>query len=126
MSLGRIIPDIAELLLDLPHGLKVCSTIEGISAHEEELDQISGYVSSSYVETPGEVRHSVSIVHRNNVCNTISRVDDNTGSETYCTKRESSAGYTGGVRGLRTHPARRASTQLGWQYTPHRTHTART
>ena len=75
-------PDVAELLLDLSYCLKVSCTVERVSAHEQELDEVAGDIPSSDVESPGEMGKSKAVIYRHNMCDTVSRVDDHTRRQT--------------------------------------------
>jgi hypothetical protein len=70
-------PDIAELLLDVSDGLEVGGTVEGISTHEEKLDQVPCYVSSGDIQSASEVRECEPVVNGDDVSHTITRIDDN-------------------------------------------------
>ena len=74
--------DVAQLLLDLTDGVEIGGPVEGISAEKEELNQVTGDVTTSNVQTLGQERESVTLVHRDDMSNTISGIDDNTGKET--------------------------------------------
>ena len=75
-------PDIAEFLLDLSNGLKVGCAVEGVSTHEEKLDQIAGDVSSCNVQSAGEVREGKSVVDGDDVCYSVTGVDDDASGQT--------------------------------------------
>ena len=76
-------PDVAELLLDLPNGLEISSTVERVSAHEEELDEVACDVAAGDVESSREVWKREAVVYGHNMSNTISRVYDYSGSQAY-------------------------------------------
>ena len=78
-------PDITKLLLDLPHCLEIRSPIEGVSSHKEKFDEVParGNVSISDIQPSCEKGKGITIVHRHNVSNTISRVYDYSGSQAY-------------------------------------------
>jgi hypothetical protein len=73
------LPDVAELLLNFSHGLEIGRAVEGVTPHEQKLDQISRDVSSGDVKTPSEVGQRKAIVHRDDVRHTIAGVNHNTG-----------------------------------------------
>ena len=52
---GVYTPDVAELLLDFADGLEISSTIECVSPHEQELDEVASDVPASNVESSGEM-----------------------------------------------------------------------
>ena len=76
-------PDVANLLLDLPDGLKVGRAVEGVPAHEKELDQISRDVSPGDVKSPREVRERKAVVYGHDVRHTIPRIDHDAGRQAY-------------------------------------------
>ena len=71
-------PSKAQLLLDLSDRLKVRCPVEGVTAHEQQLDKVSGDIATSDVETLGEVWEGKSFIDRDDVSNTVTRIDDNT------------------------------------------------
>ena len=85
-------PDVAKLLLDLPDSLEVGRTVESVAAHEQELDEVSCNVTTSNVESAGQVWKREAVVHGHNVCYTIARVDDDTGCQTCACALSLSAG----------------------------------
>lgn len=55
---------------------------EHIPSHKKELDEVSSYISTSDVETTGEVGKGEAVKDRYNVSNTVARVDDDASCET--------------------------------------------
>ncbi len=43
------------LLLDLPDSLEIGGTIEDIAAEKQQLDEVAGNITTSYVQTPGQM-----------------------------------------------------------------------
>ena len=78
---GICAPDVANLLLDLPNGLKVSRAVKGVPAHEEELDQIPCDVAPGDVKPPREVRECKAVVYGHDVRHTIARVDHDAGRQ---------------------------------------------
>jgi hypothetical protein len=66
----------------LTHGLKVSSAVKVVTTELEQLDEVLRDITTSDIETLGKMRQSEALVHRNNVCHTITRVDDDTGQKT--------------------------------------------
>ena len=77
------IRNIAKFLLDLTHSLEVSSAVEGISVEEEKLDEVTGHITTSHIETAGQMGQGETLEHRNNVGNTITTVHDNTSKKTW-------------------------------------------
>jgi hypothetical protein len=75
---GEIVTNIAQLLLDLANSFKISGTIERVTAKEEKLDEVSGDITASNIKTLGQVRKSKTFVNRNDVSDTITRIDNNT------------------------------------------------
>lgn len=75
-------PDVAQLLLDLADGLEVGGSVEGVATHEEEFDEVAGDITTSNVQSPCQMRECEAVVYGDNVSDTISRVDNNTSSQT--------------------------------------------
>jgi hypothetical protein len=75
----KIVRDIAELLLDLSDSLKVGGSVERISSSQQQGDQVAGYVTSSNVQSASEVVQNSRLVYGDNMCDTITRVNDDTG-----------------------------------------------
>ena len=69
------LPDVANLLLDLSDGLEIGRTVEGVTTHEQEFDQIPRDVAPSDVEPPREMRECKAVVYRHDVRHAIARVD---------------------------------------------------
>ena len=78
----QVVGDIAELLLDLAHCLKVGRSVEGVATTEQERNQVAGDVTARYVETTGEVVEDDGFVDGDDVGYAVARVDNNTGAET--------------------------------------------
>jgi hypothetical protein len=83
----KIVANIAELFLDLPHGLEVSCAVESITTEEEKLDQVAGDITSSNIKATGQMGKSEALIHGDNVGHTITRVNDNTGQKTLRRRR---------------------------------------
>jgi hypothetical protein len=75
--------NIAEFLLDLANSLEICSSVEVVSTELEQLDKVLGDIASSNIKTLGQVGKGESLINRNNVGHTITRIDDNTGQKSW-------------------------------------------
>jgi hypothetical protein len=75
-------PDVAPFLLDLTHGLEIGGSVEGVASHEEKLDEITRDISTSNIESTSKVGESETIIHRDDMCDTVSGINNNTGGET--------------------------------------------
>lgn len=64
---GRNAP---HLLLNLPHGLKVGTPVEGVPPQQQQLDQIFGQVPPRHVQPLDLGGEREALVHRNNVRDT--------------------------------------------------------
>jgi hypothetical protein len=69
------LPDIANLFLNLSDGLEIGRTVEGITTHEQEFDQIPRDVAPGDVESPCEMRKCKAVVYRHDVRYAVARVD---------------------------------------------------
>ncbi len=72
------LPDIAEILLHHPDGLKVSGVVEGIASEQQELDEVSCDVSAGHVQPASEVGQAEPLVHWAYVGHTITTVYNNT------------------------------------------------
>jgi len=86
----EIIADIAELLLDLTDSLKVRSAVEGITTEKKKLDEVTGDVRTGNIKTTDKVHHGVTLADRDDVSNTITRVEHNTIKKTLGIKHKNS------------------------------------
>jgi hypothetical protein len=75
---GEVVGHVAEFLLDGADGLEIGGSVEGVSAAGQERDEVACDVSSSNIESSGEVVEDGALVYRNNVGDTVTAVDDNT------------------------------------------------
>jgi hypothetical protein len=64
-------PHIAKFLLDFTHGLEIGGTVERITAHEQQFDQVPRDISTCNVQASGEMREGKSVVHRYDVRDSI-------------------------------------------------------
>lgn len=67
---------VAEFLLDPSNGLEVGGALKGVPAHEEELDEVPRHVSPCDVESSRQMRERVALVNRDDVGDSVSRVDN--------------------------------------------------
>lgn len=86
------VPGVAELLLDLADGLKVSSAVEGVTAVEEQLDEVLGHIATSNIQTLGDMGQGVSLNNGHNMGHTITRVNDHTRQQSCCRKDRASRG----------------------------------
>lgn len=78
----QIVRDVAQLLLDLAHGLEVGRAVEGVTAAEEKGDQVAGDVATSNVQSVDVVVQDGGFIDGDNVGDTVSGIDDDTTAET--------------------------------------------
>ena len=122
----HVVRNVAELLLDLTHGLKVGRAVKVVAAELEELDEVLRHVATGDIETLGEMRQREALVHGHDVRHTITRVDDDARQET-CIARVREGRLDEAHRGSErleeshtgqagtTYPERRAPRRPGWQ-----------
>ncbi|KAI3478475.1 hypothetical protein L1887_59529 [Cichorium endivia] len=84
----EVVADVAQLLLDLTHRVKVGGAVEGVSAHEEQLDQVARHVATRHVQTLGEVGQGETFEDGHHVRHTVARVDHDTRLETLGIERK--------------------------------------
>merc|ERR1719336_2811610 len=71
--------NIAELLLDVADNLTLSGGSERVASLSEDLHQVVGELTPSKVKTDDGVWESITLVNRNTVGDTVTRVHDNTG-----------------------------------------------
>lgn len=64
----QVVADIAELLFELSHGLKISGTVECITTAQEQINQVSGDVTTCYIQSACQVRWCIALVDRNLKC----------------------------------------------------------
>lgn len=74
--MGESSPDVAQLLLHLPHSLEISGTVEGVALPQHEFDEVSRNVTPGDVETSHALLQNVTLVYWDDVGNTVPRVDD--------------------------------------------------
>lgn len=79
--------DVAELLLDVTDDFSLGGGGESVTALSKDLHEVVGKITASHVDTGNGVGKSETLVDGDNVSDTITRVQDDTG------------GTTGGVQG---------------------------
>lgn len=79
--------DVAELLLDVTDDFSLGSGGEGVTALSKNLHEVVGKITTSHVDTGNGVGKGETLVNGDNVSDTITRVQNDTG------------GTTGGVQG---------------------------
>jgi hypothetical protein len=71
-----------RLLLDPSDGLEIGRSVEGVSSHEQQLDQVPSDVTTGDIEAASEMGESVSLIDGHDVGDSISRIDDDSSLET--------------------------------------------
>jgi len=89
--------NIAQLLLDISDNFALGSGREGVAAFRQDLHEVVCQVTTSHVDSGNCVRKSETFVNRDNVGNTISRVEDNTSGTTGSVERQD--GLDGDIEG---------------------------
>lgn len=89
--------DVAELLLDVTNDFTLGGGGEGVTTLGENLHQVVGKITASHVDTGNGVGKSETLVDGDNVGDTITRVEDNTGGTTRGVEGED--GLDGDVEG---------------------------
>merc|ERR1712020_337128 len=96
--------NIAQLLLDVPDNLPLCSGGEGVASLCEDLHQVISEVTAGEVKPEDSVGKSVAFVDGNGVGDAVARVKHNTGGTTGGVQGEHSLDgdiHGGGVEGLK-------------------------
>jgi len=62
----------------LAHGFKIGGSVEGVSSPQQKRNEVAGYIASSDIEAASEVVEHSAFVDGDDMCNTISRVNDHT------------------------------------------------
>lgn len=75
----KIKSDVAELLLDVTNDFTLGGGGEGVTTLSKDLHQVVGKITTSHVDTGDGVRKSETLVDGDNVGDTITRVEDDTG-----------------------------------------------
>ena len=70
--------DVAELLLDVTDNFTLSRGVEGVATLHQVLDEELGEVTTSKIDTKDGVRERETLVDRNRVGNTITRVENDT------------------------------------------------
>jgi len=78
----EIVADVTQLLLDETNSLKISRSVEVVATNLEEFDEVTGDVTTSDVEALDEERRTDTLPDGDNVCDTITRINDDTGEET--------------------------------------------
>ena len=71
--------DVTKLLLDVTDDFTLGSGGERVTTLHEDLDQVVGQVTTGKIETENGVRQRETLVNRDSVGNTVTRVQDDTG-----------------------------------------------
>ncbi|KAH3680590.1 hypothetical protein WICPIJ_008210 [Wickerhamomyces pijperi] len=69
------------LFFDLSDSFEVSGSVEGVTSSGQQVDQMSGDISTSDVQSLGQVVEHDGLVDRNDVSDTVTRVDNNTGGQ---------------------------------------------
>jgi len=73
---------VTQFLFDLSDRFEICRSVESVSPHQQQLDQVSSDITTGNIESLRQVRKSESIVNWHDVSNSISRIDDNSSLKT--------------------------------------------
>lgn len=112
----EIVGHVAELLLDLAHGLEVGGTVQSITATEQEGDEVTGDITTGDIKSANVVVKDCRFVDGDNVGDTVTGVNDHTTAET-CGMRKSGRSElwsksASGHRACKTYPERIVQAQL--------------
>mmetsp|Transcript_2413 Transcript_2413/g.4396 ORF Transcript_2413/g.4396 Transcript_2413/m.4396 type:complete len:284 (+) Transcript_2413:442-1293(+) len=75
----EVLSNECELLLDVTHNFALGGGGERVSALSQNLDHVVGQIATSEIQTHDSVRKSITLINRDSVGDTITRVEDNTG-----------------------------------------------
>ena len=89
--------DVAELLLDVTNDFALGGGGEGVATFSEDLHEVVGKITASHVNTGNGVGKSETLVDGDNVSDTITGVEDDTGGTTGGVERKD--GLDGDVEG---------------------------
>ena len=95
--------DVAKLLLDVTNDFTLGSGGEGVAALSENLHEVVGKITTSHVDTGDGVGKSETLVDGDNVGDTVTGVEDDTGGTTRGVQGQDSLDgdvESGGVEGL--------------------------
>jgi len=93
----KVESDVAELLLDVTNDFALGGGGEGVTALGENLHEVVGQVTTGHVDTGDGVWKSETLVDRNNVSDTVTRVENDTSGTSRGVKGEDS--LDGDVKG---------------------------
>jgi hypothetical protein len=77
-----VISAVAQLLLEHTDSLEVGGSVEGITAEKEQLNEVLGDITTSNINTLGQVRKSETLIDGDDVRDTITRIENDTSQET--------------------------------------------
>jgi len=89
--------DVAKLLLDITDDFSLGGSGEGVATLSQNLHKIVGKIATSHINTGNSVRKGETLVDRDNVSNTITRIEDDTSGTTGSVERKN--GLDGDVEG---------------------------
>jgi hypothetical protein len=93
----KVESDVAKLLLDVTDNFTLSGGGESVSALSKDLHQVIRQVTTSHVDTRDGVRKGETLVNGDDVGNTVTRVENNTGGTTGSIQRQN--GLNGDVEG---------------------------
>lgn len=80
--------NVAELLLDVTDDFSLGSGGEGVASLSQDLHQVVGQITTSHIHTSNGVRKRETFVDGDNVGNSVTRVENDTGGTTGSVERE--------------------------------------
>ena len=80
--------DVAQLLLDVTDNFTFSGGGEWVTALHQVLDEEIGEITTSEIETEDSVGESETFVDGDSVCNTITRIENDTGRSSRCVQRK--------------------------------------
>jgi hypothetical protein len=66
----------------LADSLEIGGSVQGVATAQQQLDEVASDITSSDIQTLGKVVENNGLVDGNDVSDTISRVNDDTGAKT--------------------------------------------
>ena len=77
----QVVGDVAELLLDLAHRFEVGRPVQGVTAAQQQRDQVTGDIATGHVQPADVVVQDGGFVDGDDVGDTVTGVDDHSAAE---------------------------------------------
>lgn len=114
----KVESDVTELFLDITDNFTLSSGGEGVTALDEDADEVFSQVTTGHVETENSVWEGITFVDGDSVGDTITRVEDDTGGTTGSVEGKDGLDgdvESGGVEGFKHDLGHLLAVRLGVQ-----------